>query len=297
MVLDIREAAEPTIVNFKGMEIPVTYKPGNSSELLILFHGVIRRDVRAFPAYEKFLPVDCHQLSIADPALLKNERIISSWYLGGEQDNQVEIICELIDYVVNQLGIQRTLFLGGSAGGYAALLYSYKTPGSLAIAVSPQTRLSSYQSKFAGGFRTSMWPNANSFGDVANSDLVELYSQGAENFPIIVMSSRDTGHLHSQIFPFLGRLPFEMQNRLVLEVGFWNVLGHPSSVPRSRYLGWVEAALATADWSADNLSEIEFQLRGDSTVVSRKVKAEKRISFDENDLATAGLIRKFLQES
>jgi len=248
--------------------------------------------VREFPAYEKFLPVSSHQIALADPALLEDEEIISSWFLGKEGADQVAKLSDMIQELSAHLGVKRVIFMGGSAGGFAALLYSYLHPQSVAIAISPQTRLQTYYSKFAETFRQSLWPSSQSFDDVPYADLVQVYADGSKNFPIVVVSARDTGHLFHQVSPFAANLPFSMNSRFVLDVGFWNILGHPNSVPRENYLAWLRAAIQAPELSADALCQAHFATSGHHAV--NAVTGSTGPAYDKRDIAKAILVRDHL---
>lgn len=289
---ELHGAGEPILFSFKGLDIPLKFKAGSSDELVVLFHGVIHRESRDFPAFERFLPINSHQIALADPALVDHPSIIGTWFLGAEGRGQVEKISEFIRGLVGHLGIRRVVFVGGSSGGFAALLYSYLHPGSVAIAVSPQTRLKTYYSKFAEEFRQALWPSSKSFDDLEYADLVRHYAKGTQNYPIVVMSSRDTGHLYHQVFPFVGGLPDSMYNKFILDVGFWNVLGHPNSVPKEQYLHWLRAAISAPELNADTLSRTHFALQSD---VTRPEQPRVRsLETSASDIAKADLIGAYL---
>ncbi len=280
----------PLIVEYRGLNIPITYKKGNSNALIVLFHGVIRRDVRKFPCYEAFLPIDAHQISIADPALLENRKIVSSWYLGVEGKDQTDIISELVQGLNDLLACRRTIYLGGSAGGFAALLYSNLHDGSVAVAVSPQVKLQTYQNRYVEMFRTTCWPSSTSLDDLEFADLTKLYAKNFKNYVIYVMSAADFGHLYTQLIPFLGVIPMTMRERFVMDVGFFNVLGHPGSVPRSSYTSWVRAALISSKLSTDDLLKTHYKLT--NRIPARPAPAEmKSVGYDPADISRADLLR------
>ncbi|RWZ83754.1 hypothetical protein EKH49_08085 [Glutamicibacter sp. HZAU] len=56
-------------------------------------------------------------------------------------------IIDVIQKVKSQVGAKKVLFIGGSAGGFAAMRLSAAMPGSGVFAFSPQTRVSKYHGR------------------------------------------------------------------------------------------------------------------------------------------------------
>ncbi|MBC7157260.1 MAG: hypothetical protein H5U20_07065 [Rhodobacteraceae bacterium] len=290
----ILSATSPGVIDYKGIPIPVSYRKGTSDALIVLFHGVIRRDIRRFPCYEAFLPVTAHQISIADPALLANEEIVSSWYLGLEGTDQPALISELVQGLAQHLGSRKTIYMGGSAGGFAALLYSRLHPGSLAIAVSPQTQLQTYQNRYVEVFRSSCWPSAAAPDDIALSDLGRVYRQGFDNTAVLVMSAGDFGHIYTQFIPFVQNIPLSRREQFVIDIGYWNVRGHPGSVPRTRYTSWIRAALFSPTLNASDLLDTHYRATDtgpSATPDAKAATAPAPTGPDPADIRRADLLR------
>jgi len=71
----------------------------------------------------------------------------SSWYLGRRRGPDVAgSVCELIERIAEELGVERvrTVTIGSSLGGWAALYFGARVGAGHAIAGEPQTRLGSY---------------------------------------------------------------------------------------------------------------------------------------------------------
>lgn len=295
----IAVSGSQTVVECRGIKIPVSYQKGTTNALIVLFHGAIRRDVRKFPFYEKFLPVNAHQISIADPALLTNKEIVSSWYLGREGTNQPTVISDLVQKFSRYIGCRRTIYLGGSAGGFASLLYSSLHPGSLAVAVSPQTRLQTYQNPYVEVFRKSCWPSTTTADEIALSNLGRLYQKGFKNTAVIVLSAGDFGHVYTQFFPFVQNLSLPSRERFVMDIGYWNIPRHAGSVPRHRYMSWIKAALSSPSLNASDLLDWHYRITDSARPVApmSDINAVSTPAPDPADIRRADLLRELALKS
>lgn len=107
-----------------GSEIPCKIKPGHGNDLVVLFHPSLKPGRLGKPWFQPFLPVAAPQISLADPTLRLMEGVPAGWYLGGEAESLPAKIIRIIQAVAGFLGCRRRVYVGGSSGGFAALLYA-----------------------------------------------------------------------------------------------------------------------------------------------------------------------------
>lgn len=75
------------LIRYDDSLIPVKYKPGVGSDLVILFHPALSGERLYQPWFQPFLPVNAPQLSIADPTLLGSKTLSAGWFLGSYNEN------------------------------------------------------------------------------------------------------------------------------------------------------------------------------------------------------------------
>lgn len=157
------------ILRFQGTRLRFRFRPGTGDTLLIRFHGAMKRDLRRVPQYTGFLPLCCPQISLADPGMELHPTLASSWYLGDRTQNLLSVLPAFFDAVAAEAGTKRKIFVGGSAGGFAALPYAHKSgEDALAIASSPQINLEKYSIPSAvENFRSLCDPEAASIAALA----------------------------------------------------------------------------------------------------------------------------------
>lgn len=245
-------------IKFKEIYIPVRYKRGNSKNIVFLFHGAINRTLRPTPFFQSFIPnlADAHQISIADPSLFRHDDVACCWYAGHEELPLQKLLPEFFSELSSLLGCERKVYVGGSAGGFAALFYSHADPLSIAVVANPQTNLELYKSSGVNNYMRSCWPSiarSPAFHKHINSDLGQLYSEKMENLVIYVQSTGDRNHFYTQFLPFLEAIKEKKPERFISEVGFWGKLGHSNSAPPTAYYPWVQAVLTAPTLLTDDI--------------------------------------------
>lgn len=75
-------------------------------------------------------------LAVADPSVALDTRVSLAWYLGNRGLGPlVPILLPIIQKCLNALQTSRTIYFGSSGGGYAAMNFASRTPGSIALTV------------------------------------------------------------------------------------------------------------------------------------------------------------------
>lgn len=283
---------EPQIINVAGCDVPIHFKRGSIDSLIVLFHGGMDRSKRDFPFFQPFLPFRAHQLSVSDPTLFEDTSLPSGWYLGAEGKNLPEALAELFRQLAEKLGAKRRIYVGGSAGGFAALLYSHYDSGSLAIPSNPQTNLETYSNSTVARLQKICWPSTKSFsewGEVAPISLPNLYKSGFKNNVIYIQSAGDFDHVQSQLTPFMGSVDILHRKRLICYSGFWGISGHSGSVPPRAWVPWVRTALLAPNFTTDRLLETHYALTNQSASVQAS-SAKNNVPFSAADIAKVRLL-------
>lgn len=250
-------------VDVDGSLISVQYKPGRGKDMIVLFHGVIAPERQQKsgdkPIFQRFLPIDCPQISVADPTLQMMRDVSGGWYLGGEGENVPEKITRLLQTISQCLGCTRRVYVGGSMGGFAALLYAGLDPGSVAVAACPQTNLATYQNRNVCWFVEQKYPTTRTLPPEA--DLSNFIPSRWQSSAVILVSSGNYNHLFTQVMPFVTALGFERRKNIVLNVAYHGTLGHSNSIPPAVYMDWVRAVLQCPRFTADDVMQTHHTMQ------------------------------------
>lgn len=237
------------LIEVEGVTVPLQYKAGDRPALLIFFHGAVDRSSTKLPRHTGFLPGigNRHQISIADPTLTLGEELGIGWFAGGRDLPVQRAIRQVIADLSRTLRIPRRIYVGGSAGGFAALYYSWYDPGSMCIASNPQVDIGAYYPGLVRRYLDMAWPGAEKVVNAAREgvclNVANLYAKGFENLVIYLQSSGDAAHFRAQLPTFMrAAAPFE-QN-FILNAGYWGIPSHSSSVPPLVIKQWVQAAIS-----------------------------------------------------
>lgn len=183
-------------------------------DLVVILHGaLVRKDV-ALPRFEWLRTLrerPENLLFVSDPSLGRDEALPLAWYVGPEEHDVTARIAGEVDQLARRLGTRRTVFTGSSGGGYASLALAARTPDSLAVSFSPQTRISRYDRIPVKSFRTRLFPEHPDMDSVeathrARVDQTHRWMLGEsqpEAFVRIAQNSRDRRHIDAHLRPFL----------------------------------------------------------------------------------------------
>ncbi|GAA4106220.1 hypothetical protein [Enteractinococcus coprophilus] len=130
-----------------GIPIDILISPGSAKTTIFFFHGAIQ------PHFT--LPVlsglgisgglAANRVFISDPSLVLDEKLMLSWYAGNEhQPDLQQDLLTIMEKIVTSLDSERTIFFGGSGGGFAALYFASYFAESLALVFNPQTDIAQY---------------------------------------------------------------------------------------------------------------------------------------------------------
>lgn len=156
-------------------------------------------------------------IQISDPCLYFPDEVRLGWYMGSENINLSEIIQRLISCYLTALNSKRSIFFGGSGGGFASLYYSRLIDNSLALVWNPQTNIEAYD---VSDFRVRDKYASVCFGlnsgeelsSVIAPDLKTLYQEGYNN-NVIYMQNLTDKHFKRDCMPFFEGLGVKIINK------------------------------------------------------------------------------------
>jgi pimeloyl-ACP methyl ester carboxylesterase len=247
-------------VDCGGTPIQVQASRRKNRRLVVLFHGAVKPDrrhlVTEFNTPKLAKLIDANVVAVTDPSLDRSPTLTAAWYLGHEGFAAQRLLAKLFRQIQDRLKVERPVYIGGSAGGFAALYYSWACPGSVAIAVNPQTSLTRHRTSHQSAYRQACWPTLSQeveLSSVVHEDLTLLYRKKVPNSVVYLQNSMDPFHLRNHLAPFLGAIRPADLAKVVTDVRFWGTVGHSNSIPRQAWFDWARAALAAASTSAVDL--------------------------------------------
>lgn len=183
-------------------------------DLVVVLHGALVRKDTTLPRFEWLRTLRDRPenlLFVSDPSLAVDQAIPLAWYIGPQEHDVTGRLADEVAALAERLGATRTVFTGSSGGGYASLALAARTPASLAVPFSPQTRVSRYEHMPVKIFRTRLFPEHADMDSVeaAHRDRVDLTHRWAagpdqpDAFVRLVHNSGDPGHLEDHVRPFL----------------------------------------------------------------------------------------------
>lgn len=225
-----------------------------------MFHGAFNRQTREYPVFLGFRNEahrHAHQLSVSDPSLALPEKLSTGWFAGSRGTPLQSLLPQFIADLATQHAVDKLIFIGGSAGGFAALYYSGRFPGSTAIVSAPQTNVHAYYAQSRDAYLKAAWPDLESSGDAMGGpclDLREMYREGMTNTVIYLQSSLDLFHVEKQMAPFLAALPQSSFGKFILQCTFWGQVGHSNAIPISEVNAWIRAVLSVDEGTSESIS-------------------------------------------
>lgn len=235
--------------------VPMRARPAHGANaLILLFHGAVNRAVRPFPSflgYRRGVYPHAHQVALADPVVALSERLTTGWFAGSESTPLQQLLPPVLGQLVESIGVSKIIFTGSSAGGLAALYYSWHFPGSTAVVTVPQTNVYVYPRRSREVYLEVAWPKLSASEYRPCLDLRDIYRHGMDNTIVYLQSNLDHHHVRHHMAPFLESIPPADSKRVVLNCAFWGKTGHSGSVPTDVMDAWLRAALMAQNGTAE----------------------------------------------
>lgn len=236
--------------------------------LVIFFNGATERkaDLK-LPIFSgmRVLPEgDVSRVYVNDPSHYLDEELTLGWYAGSSEAPLQEIFADVVNKIVSMYKSRGVIFVGGSGGGYAALYYSSKISGSIALVWNPQTNILNYWSRHVSKYAKAAFgiegieAAKEKLGDKIDLDVCSIYGSGSADNYVIYLQNASDWHVEKHCLPFFAAmkkniaLPIRSErcaDNVFLYAENWGE-GHvaPSSLFLKRLIG--ELVVHGGNWKA-----------------------------------------------
>lgn len=138
----VQRLREREFVSGEGQTLRYLYLPCRKSDVLVIGFQAFNDAGPRYNYVRTLGGCGVHRLLIKDDF---GPRGLGNYYLGRDGDCQVErAVFQLIDRCIAQIRPGKLLFIGSSKGGYAAMNFGLRYPGSAMVLASPQYYLGTY---------------------------------------------------------------------------------------------------------------------------------------------------------
>ena len=222
---------------------------------IVMFHAAVNPNDTTLPVFlgrHIVEGVDANIVHVSDPSLDRGASI--GWFTGDESRPFQQDLTRCLRHIFtsfhpntseSELG-RRAIFFGASAGGFAALFYSHRFPGSLAVVANPQTHIGRYHEPQVKAYRKKCWDNRKLSETSITFDLVSEYDKGFKNYVAYLQNKDDELHYTHHFLPW-SQAVADHPRQWKLLLGDWGE-GHAPAPPTllMGILGY--AAQLDGDW-------------------------------------------------
>lgn len=195
------------------LDVLVELKPGKP--MVVFFGGaVVMTPDRTLPSLSGLGILTGHDVSkvlIGDPALYLDERLNLAWYLGADGIDAQEGIVRILKKIECAAAPAKTLCIGGSGGGFAAMQYAANFQDWLAVAWNPQTDIFCYKPDAVKRYLRMAWgiddipTGREKLKGKIQTDLFSTYSGACNDAFAIYLQNQADDHVETHLKPFLVR--------------------------------------------------------------------------------------------
>lgn len=243
-----------------GLPIDILVSPKNSDTTVFFFHGAIE------PHFT--LPVlsglgisgglEANRVFVSDPSLTLDETLWLSWYAGNyKQPDLQQSLTNIFRKIVSSLGSTRTIFFGGSGGGFASLFFARHFEDSLALVFNPQINIASYAERAVRDFVEKAFQVPQGTDDPLSqlpaeivTNLCEIYDKPTGSKIAYLQNKNDSSHLQLHLSPFVEAV--HPDTELFLMTKPWRD-GH-TPPPKELLTEVLNLAVSSDDWGFDFVS-------------------------------------------
>ncbi|MCP1404417.1 hypothetical protein [Achromobacter insolitus] len=283
-------AGEVANVDCSGLQFPIKVIATHATNripapLVIFFHGAVRQSVPPAPVFEGTFAATplrrvANVISIADPTLLLDPVLKTTWYAGSRNMDVPAALRALVASLVAGLKPSRVIFAGGSTGGHPAIYQSAFVPNSVAVACNPIGVISNYNDLHITEYRDICWPGVGA-GELPYADMATApFVAESSSTVIFLCNSRDlhfpkqSALLHADLFERT-----RSRNLAVVSSFFTSHSGH--SYPPPVWLAWIKAAIAAPTSSFADIGE-----KFEAAAVAPQAKPPAK-AYSPSDIALA----------
>lgn len=211
MPVSSSEEPEAISIRYGAAFMDVLVEDRDANTTVVLFHAAIdpaRTTLPVFIGRQLVEGVDANVVYISDPSLDRGASI--GWFAGDESRSFQEDLTSCLTHIftnfhpdvpIENLG-EKAIFFGASAGGFAALYYSHRFPGSLAVVSNPQTHIGRYLEPQVKAYRKKCWSSRKLSETTITFDLVNEYGKGFDNYVVYLQNKKDELHYTQHYLPW-----------------------------------------------------------------------------------------------
>ena len=221
-----------------------------SSNLIVVFHAAAdpaKTTLPVFVGHTITKELEASILLVSDPSL--DFAIPIGWFAGDDERRLQTDLTQAIQHVALALGARNLIFQGSSAGGFAALCYAHGFPGSLAVAVNPQTNIAAYHADKVAQYFNTCWSGHPPLPTQAVTDLLKLYSESFPNNVLFLQNRGDRFHIENHYSPWAKRFKDLYAEKWCTLPGDWGN-GHAAPPPEIQELVLKFAISFDGDWDS-----------------------------------------------
>lgn len=169
---------------------------------LVTFNGAVTPAVKELPAWIGWgttRSLDANRIFTSDPSLALAQDLLLGWYAGSRVHPFLQT--QLVEALKQLIGDRTPVFYGQSGGGFAALAAAVHFPGSIVIAINPQTSIEGYYEAHVEKYRDRAWGRAPWPAHVVDT-VLPLYAEPQDVSVLYIQNSRDPFHIEHHLTPF-----------------------------------------------------------------------------------------------
>ncbi|WP_190274494.1 hypothetical protein [Kocuria sp. UCD-OTCP] len=193
-----------------GLPVDVLVNDRGSNVTGFFFHGAVDATYRAPVIVGQGISRDVpiNRIFIPDPTVLVSKDLNLGWYLGTQNVRTQPVIEDVIGKLLATSSGSRAFFFGSSGGGFASLYFSSFFPGSLSIALNPQTnilrhRKDTVEQFFQLAHDLEEGSIASAIPHSCHTDVIPFYSRRTSNTVAYIQNVRDRFHIKEHMHPFV----------------------------------------------------------------------------------------------
>ena len=215
--------AEFITVKYGESELDLLHIDRGADTTIVCFHAALAHGkVASYPLFSALnvtAGFNVNVICVSDPALSMGLSL--GWFAGtGSQPLQRDLPNAIRHLLSRYETRQRLIFFGASGGGFASLFYSHGFPGSIALAMNPQTDIAEYNPEVVSKYAETAWGESSLEYVPIVTDLGELYRDGFPNTVYFMQNVFDGHHRDRHVAYWMRKIPAE-SNRLNLLMDDW----------------------------------------------------------------------------
>lgn len=220
--LDSPVSAGIMTIKFQETSLDLLLVHRDSPTLTVIFHAAADPAQVTLPLFvgqHLAEDLDSSVLFVSEPVLDLGAPI--GWYAGCKTGPRQRDFQDIFEHIRSSIGATSLIFYGCSAGGFASLYYSHQNPGSLAIAVNPQTDIQKYHADKVVTFTEKCWPSGFPSPKDAHTNMVQLYDAPFENHVLYVQNTDDEFHRSNHFDPWYSKFETGIGHDWAFLFGDW----------------------------------------------------------------------------